>query len=116
MYTKKVLDGYFYRTMLYDKNLAFCPYGSCGVNVFTDGTIQLKSYSTIVCEIDKDGWFNCYGTFSRTTIKHISAFLKEYAKKLSYFDAKNCYLNNLTMNINTREVIDNRTGEYYGIA
>ena len=41
--------------------------------------IYLISYVTKVVEIDTvTGWVRCYGTYSRTTAKHISAFCKEY--------------------------------------
>lgn len=104
MYTKKVLDGYYYKTVTYDKNLAFCPSGSCGV-VFNENGINLISYTTLICTIDKENFLTCTGTYSTTTRKHINAFLKEYAPKLSYFNAKYCYENNVAMNIETGEII-----------
>lgn len=104
MYTKKVLDGYYYTTVTYDKRLQHCPYGSCGV-VFTNNAIHLVSYTTVVCSIDNNGFLSCTGTYSATTKKHIGAFLKEYAPNLNYYNAKHCYENNVAMNIHTGEIV-----------
>lgn len=41
-----------------------------------NGTLQLKSYKTIVAEIDKDG-LHIYGWYSATTARHINEFLKQ---------------------------------------
>lgn len=103
MYTKNIIDGYFAKTVTYDKNLAFCPYGSCGV-VFNDNGVHLISYTTLVCSIDNNGFLSCTGTYSATTRKHIGAFLKEFASNLCYHDAKYCYENNSVMNVETGEV------------
>ena len=105
MYTKKVLDGYYYKTVSYDKNLAFCPNGSCGI-VFDDNGINLVSYTTLVCNINNDGFLTCTGTYSATTRKHIGAFLKEYAPNTSYQIAKYCYENNCAYNIHTGEIVE----------
>lgn len=104
MYTKKVIDGYFAKTVTYDKRLAFCPYGSAGV-VFNDNGIHLISYTTLVCSIDNNGFLSCTGVYSRTTMKHIGAFLKEYAPNLCYHDAKKAYENNYAINIHTGEIV-----------
>ena len=103
MYTKKVNDGYFVRTVSYDKRLEYCPNGSAGV-VFNNNGVNLVSYTTLVCTIDADGFLSCTGTYSNTTRKHIAAFLKEYAPMLSYHDAKYCYENNIVMNVKTGEI------------
>lgn len=103
MYTKKVNDGYFAKTVTYDKNLAFCPYGSCGIVKNSNG-INLISYTTVVCTIDNMGFLTCTGTYSNTTRKHINAFLKEYAPRLSYYDAKKAYEDRYAINIFTGEI------------
>ena len=103
MYTKKINNGYFIKTVTYDKNLAFCPYGSCGIVKNANG-IHLVSYTTVVCTIDNMGFLSCTGTYSNTTRKHISAFLKEYAPRLSYYDAKHAYENRYAINIFTGEI------------
>jgi hypothetical protein len=88
----------------YDKNLAYCPNGSCGV-VFNENGIHLISYTTLVCTIDNNGFLSCTGTYSRTTIKHISAFLKEYAPNMSYYNAKDAYMNDYAISIHTGEIV-----------
>lgn len=103
MYTKKIIDGYFEKTVCYDKRLAHCPYGSCGV-VFNEYGTHLVSYTTLVCSIDNDGWLTCTGTYSQTTRKHIGAFIKEYAPMLNYYNAKHCYENDVMINIYTGEI------------
>ena len=104
MYTKKIIDGYFAKTVTYDKNLAYCPNGSCGV-IFNDDGVHLVSYTTLVCSINNNNFLTCTGTYSATTRKHIGAFLKEFAPNLCYQNAKTCYEKNVAMNINTGEII-----------
>lgn len=104
MYTKPVNDNYRTTTVQYHKRLQYCPYGSAGIIINNDG-INLVSYTTFVCTIDNNGFLTCTGTYSATTRKHINAFLKEYAPKLSYYDAKRCYTDNIAINIHTGEVI-----------
>ena len=105
MYTKKVIDGYYEKTVTYDKRLAYCPYGSAGV-IVNDNGIHLVSYTTLVCSIDNDDFLTCTGTYSATTRKHINAFLKEYAPNLCYYDAKACYEKGHAINIHTGEIIN----------
>ena len=85
------------------------PYSQCGYDVTEDGTTLFISYETIVCEIDKDGWFNLRGEFSTTTSKQISWFLREWSKDnhcpymWSYPDVKMYYKNNRDVNLFTQE-------------
>lgn len=58
-------------------NLKSMPYAQAKVLV-DKNTIALKSYNTIVAEIE-NGWLKVYGLFSMTTRRHLSAFCKEYA-------------------------------------
>lgn len=104
MYSKKVVNGYYTTTAHYTRNLKYCPYGSCGVNDYNDGCLHLVSYTTRVISIDADGWLDCSGTYSATTRKHIGAFLKEYAPNLNYHDAKRAAIENIQINIRTREI------------
>lgn len=103
MYTKKIVDGFYYRTMHYEKRLAYCPNGSCGTFERDDGTKFLVSYSTTVLSLDKNGWLECTGTYSNTTRKHIGAWLKEYAPAANYYNAKKCYEDELAYNVHTGE-------------
>ena len=78
------------------------PYAQAHVEI-GENTV-LVSYTTVVCIIDPNGWLKCTGTYSQTTRKHITAFIREYAPNLSYYDAKYCYEHSCEMNIHTREV------------
>lgn len=93
------------------KKLTAMPYAQAHVEIDDDYNIYLFSYVTLVCEIDRDGWLSCTGTYSQTTRKHISAFMREYVEypngeRGSYYDAKNCYINGYRFNIYTGEVED----------
>lgn len=85
------------------KKLKYYPYGQAHVIIDEHGAKELISYTTSVIVIDPLGWLTCTGTYSRTTIKHISAFMKEYTT-LDYYTAKNAYLNNYSINIYTGEI------------
>ena len=91
------------KTVWYDKPLSHMPYAQAGVIVRPKETV-LVSYETEVCRLDNNGWLTCTGTYSQTTRKHISAFMKEYCSPFTYHDAKTCYENNLAVNILTGEV------------
>ena len=103
MYNKNIVDGYYCKSVTYGKRLQYCPYGSAGVNEY-NGNIHLISYTTRVISIDRNGWLECTGTYSATTRKHIGAFLKEYAPRLSYYDAKRAAAENIQINIRTGEI------------
>ena len=62
----------------------------------------LVSYKTSVVQIlyDKHAVI-CTGTYSRTTSKHISSFMRE--KSMSYFIAKQCHLKDQYYNFVTKE-------------
>ena len=85
------------------RKLKYCPYGQAHVTVDEYGAISLISYTTTVIVIDPLGWLTCTGTYSTTTRKHISAFMKEYTT-LTYQTAKDAYTNNYTINIHTGEI------------
>lgn len=86
------------------KKLKSMPYAQAHIEI-VDSTIYLYSYTTLVCEINNDGWLYCYGLYSMTTRKHISAFMKEYTG-LSYDNAKKCYEGNYCLNIHTGEILE----------
>lgn len=104
-YKKQIVDGIFVRNVWYDEHLKYCYYGSCGIVNSKDCKI-LVSYSTPIIDLYNDGWlivrFN--PAYSRTTIKHVSAFLKEYTN-LSYYMAKDLYKNDTAYNIFTGEIL-----------
>ena len=67
----------------YDNAKSF--YGKAKVIVAEDG-VYLKSYSTIVCSIDKNGSFRRHwrgdkehpNGYSSTTMRHINEFMRQY--------------------------------------
>lgn len=73
------------------------------INYYNDGTITLVSYYTTVCEINPEGWLTVNGLYSRTTIKHIGWFMKEFG--LTYQHAKEVYTTGIKFNVYTGEVI-----------
>lgn len=87
---------------LYSTPVAGHKYAQACVNHFSDGTVELQSYATRIISITPDGWLSCTGTYSMTTIKHIGWFMRE--RGMSYYLAKQMYLDNKEYNINTGEV------------
>ncbi len=64
----------------------------------------LQSYQTDVLMIDYDNHtVTCYGLYSATTRKHISAFMRE--KGLDYYIAKTCYEKDADYDFVTKEYI-----------
>lgn len=79
------------------------PYAQATVIISGKSDIILRSYSTDVIIIS-DGWMTCTGTYSQTTRKHISAFMREFGFG-DYFLAKHLFTENLKVNIHTGEVL-----------
>jgi hypothetical protein len=93
------------------KKLELMPYAQAHVEIDEDGNKYLFSYRTMVIELTADGWLTCTGTYSRTTIRHIGAFMREYVEwpngeRGDYFTAKNAYLGKYRLNVETGEVED----------
>jgi hypothetical protein len=93
------------------KKLASMPYAQAHVEIDEAGNKYLFSYRTLVIELTADGWLTCTGTYSRTTIRHIGAFMREYVEwpngeRGDYFTAKNAYLGKYRLNVETGEVED----------
>lgn len=93
------------------KKLSAMPYAQAHVEIDTEGNIYLFSYFTCVASIDRDGWLEIYGLHSRTTRKHIGAFMREYIEfpngdRGSYQTAKTVYENGWRLNIDTGEIED----------
>ena len=104
MYKYKYRNGYRDQTMTVDRPLSAMPTAKAGVDICPGGT-RLISYSTVIINITPDGWLTCTGTYSQTTRKHITAFIREYAPRLSYYDAKHAYEDHHKININTGEIV-----------
>lgn len=85
-------------------------YAQAHVELHDDGTIDLVSYTTLVCRIYPDGRMECSGIYSRTTIKHIGWFMREYTHG-SYYHAKKAYQDDLYYNVFTGEFIPMNTTE-----
>jgi threonine aldolase len=88
------------------KKLSAMPYAQAHVEIHEDGSISLFSYVTLVAHITADGWLTIYGLYSATTRKHISAFMREYARPCDYYTAKAIYNDCKMINIHTGEVLD----------
>lgn len=86
------------------RKLERMPYAQAHVEIDCYGSITLVSYETDVINIDPQGWLTCSGTYSQTTRKHISAFMREYAPNYTYKDAKAAFERNFTFNVYTGEV------------
>ena len=55
-------------------------YGKAKVIYQDNGTIQLQSYNTIVCETDNNGYFKMlWDGKSQTTNRHIKEFKKQFS-------------------------------------
>lgn len=92
------------------RNLKNMPYAQARI-MENENTITLISYTTTVIEIGKNnGWVRCYGTFSQTTRKHISAFCKEMGMGLDYYLMKRLANEGLMYNIDSKVFIDAETG------
>ena len=90
--------------MYYTKSNGGHNYANTYVRIFEDDTVQLVSYTTTVIEINPEGWMSVNGLYSRTTIKHIGWFMRE--RGMSYYTAKQLYLDNKEMNVYTGEIRD----------
>lgn len=89
--------------MFITKTLKKMPYAQAKVRIYDDGTIEMISYSTVVCII-KNGVVYCTGTYSQTTRKHISAFMSEYTP-FDYYTAKYIAGTNMGVSCITGEVV-----------
>ena len=92
------------------RKLSRMPYAQAQVREYrkADGSSRnfdvLQSYTTDVLMIDYDNHtITCYGLYSKTTRKHISAFMRE--KGLDYSIAKKCYEQNVDYDFVTGEYI-----------
>ena len=91
------------------KKLARMPYAQAHVEIYEAGNKYLFSYKTLVIELTKDGWLTCTGLYSRTTRKHISAFMREYVtwpngEPGDYYTAKHAYEGGYRFNVYTGEI------------
>ena len=93
------MANYLYSTPVNGHN-----YAQAREDFYSDGTIQLVSYTTTVIEINPEGWLSVNGLYSMTTIKHIGWFMRE--RCMTYQLAKALYKDNKEFNIQTGEIRD----------
>lgn len=85
--------GYFIheKTQYYDKALKYKPYSQAGVIINND-CVTLVSYESYILSYNEaTKWLDFHPTeinYSRTTMSHVSAFLKEYLPTVSYLELK----------------------------
>lgn len=74
------------------RTLKYKPYAQAGV-VFDDEGVTLVSYESPIIRLHCDTieFYETAPNYSRTTISHVSAFLKEYAPTISYFQVKEAF-------------------------
>ena len=87
------------------RKLKAMPYAQAHIEIHDD-TAYLFSYYTLVATVrEQDGekWIRCYGLYSATTRKHISAFAKEYG--LTFQDFKSIAGEPHEMNTATGEIL-----------
>ena len=88
------------------RKLSAMPYAQAHVEIDDNNNIYLFSYTTLVAGIYADGRCFCTGLYSMTTRKHISAFAREYANPLTYYDFKMAYENDFYINMYTGEITE----------
>lgn len=95
--------GYFCKDtkMTVCKPLSGHESAQAGVVFMPDGSIQLWSYATMVCEI-KGNFVRCHFNSTATTRKHIGWFMREYA---------NSYYQVAKMSADTGKRVNFKTGE-----
>ena len=99
-YTYKTANGELTTT----RRLAYMPNAQAGIDIYSNGEKVLISYHTEVLSLTPDNYLTCYGLFSMTTRRHISAFLKEFCPQITFQTVKYCYDNNYSINIKTGEL------------
>ena len=53
-------------------------YGKAKAIEHDNGTVELKSYNTIVARIEEGVFYRMWNGYSATTMRHINSFLSEY--------------------------------------
>ena len=89
------------------KKLNAMPYAQAHIE-FDGDTYHLFSYTTLVATVrydDNGVWARCYGLYSQTTRKHISAFAKEH--NLKFDDFKSLAGKEYEMCLDTGEILLN---------
>ena len=107
MITRTIINGCYRTSVSYDKPVPSCPYGSCGI-IELPNVIHLVSYTTVCGELTDEGWLTARHYSSKTTAKHINAFIKDYIKPVeptfNYQERKKLVDKHIAYNIYTGEI------------
>ena len=105
-----------------DFRLASCRYGQVRVRIELEDRlvkrITLISYATNVIDIGFYGdgaYWDCSGTYSRTTAKHIGKFTREFLGENLYFTAKDIAMTGEVLTLTPQQVAiaSQRAYDYY---
>lgn len=118
MVAKKVkcIYGYYesVKVVTYDKALKYKPYAQAGVK-FEGDSVILISYESPILKLNSNTieFYNTEPDYSRTTIGHVGAFLREYASTISYHQVKRAFHTDALneWNISGYDLINAFTGE-----
>lgn len=103
IYKANCIYGYFQKEVpvFVTKRLKYCPHGQCGVlkDSYRDNKtwLHLVSYESTIFSYCPDTneisfeWSTASPDYSRTTMKHVNAFCKEYIPCMSYHAIKRLY-------------------------
>ncbi len=91
---------------MFTTKLKRMPYAQAHIVHMDNGDAVLVSYATAVAMVDHEGWLTCNGLYSKTTRKHIGAFMREFNTPCDYYTAKWCYEHNVAENIYTGEIVE----------
>ena len=102
-------------TVRVDRRLKYMPYAQAGYRIYMDESyIVLVSYETDVIAIDLTRKImQCTGLYSRTTRKHIGAFLREMAE-LYGFPVEHCNYHTAEAVAHTRKAVSLLNGNTVG--
>ena len=87
------------------RKLSAMPYAQAHIEII-DGTQYLFSYTMLVATYRKDNegtWIRCYGLYSASTRRHISAFARQNG--LTFKDFKDIANEDYRLNVDTGEII-----------
>lgn len=128
-YKARCIDGYYehIRTVIVDRRLSNMPSAQAGIVNHIDAIdangryekrpgYTLMSYATPAAILTASGLLTVDCLCSTTTRRHVSAFLRELCPGISYQDAKAAYEGGYSIDINTGDHMDNRTGEIINAA
>lgn len=100
------------------KRLRYLPCGQAGVRIDYKwknnkdvSTIRLMSYSTVAAVFYRQKMLEVKNLQSRTTIRHVSCFIREFCPGITYQMAKKAYQKNCYLDCVHKLYIDKDTGK-----